>query len=105
MKDPNTLENAVVELAGAVETCLGVDTMEDMRPSLSQIGTAVDELILGVKDTNDTRKVDDVPLVEGFEMMKHTVEVCLEATEVEPVKQTLSEMVRALRQIDRELAV
>jgi hypothetical protein len=104
MKDPNTLENAVVELAGAVETCLGADTMDEMRPSLSQIGTAVGEIITGIDEAKDERVVDGVPLREGFEMMKHTVEVCLEATDVEPVKQTLGEMVGALRQIDRDLA-
>lgn len=103
MNDANTLENAVVELAGAVEACLGANTKADLQPSLEQVKHAVGEIIEGIDRTKDARTVEGIPVRECFEMMQHTVEVCLAAPEIEPVKPTLAEMVRALRQVERGL--
>jgi hypothetical protein len=103
MQDADTLENVVVELAGAVETCLGARTKTEMQPSLEQVKKAVDEVLVGIDQTKDARTVEGIPVRECFEQMQHAVDACLAAPEVEPVKHTLAEMVCALRQVEREL--
>lgn len=104
MKDPKTLEGAVAQLAAAVETCLAADTVEEARAPLERVGAAVDEILGDIEKTPDARTVEGRPLREAFEDMRYTVDACIGADGIGPVKQTLGEMLRALQQVDRELA-